>query len=308
MYQRVRYFLKAAETGSFSLAAQALYVSPQALTKQIGVLETEVGGRLFVRTRRGVTLTPFGRCAREKLERALREFDAALRDLRDYAADRNQISIGIFSALPRESLVLPMVSYLLAAFPAYQITLEMLELSEGLRKFLDGKLDFLLTNTHEQDDWAGYEKLSFGSYDARVVVSLVHPWAIRESVSREDLAGESFIKMRMDDDHYTVPHEISFYNNIPCRRVIEANNFETMMVLLGQGAGFAVFPLAFTSMDAARIKSFDYPGAPLRFTTALLYDPRRDDEGRRSIVRGLREQFVPEETVTTEGWTRDTKN
>ena len=190
--------------------------------------------------------------------------------------------------------MLPIVSYLLATFPDYQIGLEMLELSEGLRKFLDGKLDFLLTNTHEQDNWEGYERLSFGTYDARVVVSLVHPWAIRDCVTADDLREESFVKMRMQEDHYTVPNEAAFYRNIPCKNVIEASNFETMMVLLGQGAGFAVFPLAFTNMKNAQIKSFDYPGEALRFSTALLYDPRNTDKGLQEIVRGLREQFVPD--------------
>ena len=293
MYQRVLYFLKAAEAGSFSLAAQELYVSPQALTKQIGVLEAELGGALFVRSRRGAALSPFGRYALEQLRPASQAFDAAVRAVRNYAADKSRVRIGIFSALPRQELALPLVSYLLAAFPEYQIALEMLELGEGLRKFLDGRLDFLLTNSHEQDDLEGYERLCFGSYDAKVVVSLVHPWAIRDSVSAEDLRGESFIKMRMDADHYTVPHEASFYANIPCRRVIEANNFETMMVLLGQGAGFAVFPLAFTDMEKARIKSFDYPGVPLRFSTVLLYDPRRGEKGLDKIVHSIREQFDP---------------
>ena len=291
MLQRIRYFLKAAEAGSFSLAAQELYISPQALTKQIGVLESELGGALFIRSRRGAELSPFGRYALEKLRPSAHDFEAAIRAVRGYAADRSRVRIGIFSALPREELALPLVSYLLASFPEYQIALEMLELGEGLRRFLEGELDFLLTNSHEQDNLSGYDRLCFGSYDAKVVVSLVHPWAIRETVGAEDLQGETFIKMKMDGGHYTVPHEASFYANIPCKKVVEANNFETMMVLLGQGAGFAVFPLAFTNMEKARIKSFDYPGKALRFSTVLLYDPRRGGKGLDRIVEGLKEQF-----------------
>ena len=44
IYQRIKYFLKAAEYGSFSKAAAQMYVSPQALTKQIALLENEIGG------------------------------------------------------------------------------------------------------------------------------------------------------------------------------------------------------------------------------------------------------------------------
>ncbi len=295
MYRKVQYFLKAAEKGSFSLAAQELYVSPQGLTKQIGSLENELGGKLFQRSRRGAVLTAFGKYAWQKLETVTRDFENAVSEVREYARNaKERINIGIFTALPRENLVLPIVSYLLASFPDYQIALEMLELSEGLRKFLDGKLDFLLTNTHEQDNWEGYERLSFGTYDARVVVSLVHPWAMLDRVTHEDLRNECFIKMKMEEDHYTVPNEAVFYRNVPCRSVIEASNFETMMVLLGQGAGFAVFPLAFMNMENAQIKSFDYPGETLRFSTALLYDPGNTEKGLMNIVRGLKEQFEPD--------------
>lgn len=291
MYQKVQYFLKAAETGSFSQAAEALYVSPQALSKQIAALEAALGGKLFSRTARGVALTGLGDYALRKLGRVTRDFEAALEAVRDYAGSgKEQVNIGIFSALPRENLVLPLVSFLLASYPDRQFRLEMIELSEGLRQFFAGKLDLLLTNTHEQDDFSGYERLSFGSYEARVVVSLVHPWAIREGVTAEDLRREPFIKMRMENDHYSVPAESSFYENVPCSRVVEAGNFETMMVLLGQGAGFAVFPLAFMDMDRAKIKSFPYPGGGIRFTTALLYRPAARG-ALAEIVSGIREHF-----------------
>ena len=140
MYQRIRYFLKAAETGSFSLAAQSMFISAQALTKQINLLEQELGGRLFERTSHGVILTGFGQYAQEKLLRIEQEFDSTWDDLREYARNgKEQIRIGIFAALPREQLVSPLVSFLLAAYPERQFNLEMIELDEGRRKVLEGK-------------------------------------------------------------------------------------------------------------------------------------------------------------------------
>ena len=292
MYQRVRYFLKAAELGNLSLAAQELYISPQGLTKQIGVLESELGGQLFIRSRRGAELTPFGKYAQQRLGNVFEDFEKAVQDVRNHAGDlRESITVGIFSALPREELVLPFVSYLLTTYPERQIQLEMVELVAGLRKFLDGKLDFLLTNTHEQDDLSGFERVTFGAYDAKVVVARNHPWGALGSIGVEDLKQETFIKMKVDPDHYAVPAEDSFYQNIPCKKIIEANNFETMMVLLEQGAGFAVFPLAFTDMKWAQIRAFDYPGKGLRFVTALLYDPNNPVKDMDRIVREIRENL-----------------
>lgn len=58
-------FLLVAEAGSFSKAAQALYVSPVAVRKQINALEDQVGVRLLDRSNQGVQLTPAGRILAE---------------------------------------------------------------------------------------------------------------------------------------------------------------------------------------------------------------------------------------------------
>lgn len=53
-------FLKVAESGSFSKAAQALYITPSAVIQQINHLETNLEVHLCVRTARGVQLTDAG--------------------------------------------------------------------------------------------------------------------------------------------------------------------------------------------------------------------------------------------------------
>ena len=158
MYQKIRYFLKAAETGSFSTAAQEMFISPQAMTKQINALEAELGGKLFTRSPQGVVLTRFGQFTQQKLAPITQDFEQIIDEVKDYIRnDKVRVTIGIFSALPREELVSPIVSFLLASYPDYQISLEMIELEEGRKKIMDGKLDLLLTNVHEQDNLFGYD-------------------------------------------------------------------------------------------------------------------------------------------------------
>ncbi len=66
-------FVAAVERGSFSKAAQALFISPNALIKQVDLLERQVGVRLLDRTPRGVRPTPAG----EELLRGARGIIAA---------------------------------------------------------------------------------------------------------------------------------------------------------------------------------------------------------------------------------------
>lgn len=53
-------FVQVAESGSFSAAAQALYITPTAVIKQMNLLEARLGLTLFNRTHRGLTLTKAG--------------------------------------------------------------------------------------------------------------------------------------------------------------------------------------------------------------------------------------------------------
>ena len=54
-------FMAVAQEGSINAAARALYISPQALLQQINLLEAEVGTKLFVRQRSGMSLTLAGK-------------------------------------------------------------------------------------------------------------------------------------------------------------------------------------------------------------------------------------------------------
>ena len=57
---QLRYFVAVARTGTFSRAAGECRVAQPSLSQQIQKLESEVGDRLFERTRRRAILTPAG--------------------------------------------------------------------------------------------------------------------------------------------------------------------------------------------------------------------------------------------------------
>jgi LysR family transcriptional regulator, transcription activator of glutamate synthase operon len=58
--KQVEYFLTIVDTGSFSTAADELYISQSSLSKQIMSLEKELGFQLFDRSKRKIVLTPAG--------------------------------------------------------------------------------------------------------------------------------------------------------------------------------------------------------------------------------------------------------
>jgi DNA-binding transcriptional LysR family regulator len=84
--QQLTYFLAAAEHGSFSAAAQSLFMAQPSLSEQIRRLEAELGVTLFARVGRGLELTEAGRLLQPHAERTLaaaRETAESVREVRE---------------------------------------------------------------------------------------------------------------------------------------------------------------------------------------------------------------------------------
>ncbi|MEU9984838.1 LysR family transcriptional regulator [Streptomyces sp. NPDC050856] len=74
----LRYFTAVAEEGSLTGAAQKLFVSQPALTKQIRRLEDDLGVPLFARSRSGMALTEAGRVLAARVPALLDDWDEAV--------------------------------------------------------------------------------------------------------------------------------------------------------------------------------------------------------------------------------------
>ena len=69
----LRYFAAVAAEGNLTRAAERLFVSQPALTKQIKQLESQLGVRLFTRSRAGMTLTAAGQALADEIPAVLAE-------------------------------------------------------------------------------------------------------------------------------------------------------------------------------------------------------------------------------------------
>jgi DNA-binding transcriptional LysR family regulator len=81
--QQLRYFLAAAEHGSFSAAAEALLMAQPSLSDQIRRLEAELGVPLFTRAGRRLVLTEAGRMLQPEAERTLGAAEQAAESVRE---------------------------------------------------------------------------------------------------------------------------------------------------------------------------------------------------------------------------------
>src|ERR1051326_35410 len=90
---RLRAFAAVARAGSFSRAADELYVSQPAVSKHVASLEAELGAALVVRRRPGIRLTPAGEVLADYVLRA----EALLANARRALATGAEAHIGTLS-------------------------------------------------------------------------------------------------------------------------------------------------------------------------------------------------------------------
>ncbi|MEU4153467.1 LysR substrate-binding domain-containing protein [Streptomyces sp. NPDC026659] len=137
----LRYFAAVAEELSFTRAAQRLFVSQPALSKQIRMLERQLGTELFRRDRRTVRLTPAGEAllphARAVLA-AWTEAEAAVTEAR--AAERGTLVIGM-STSPGRGLLPALRTRLLTAHPEARPVLRQVNWADPSAGLADGSSD-----------------------------------------------------------------------------------------------------------------------------------------------------------------------
>ena len=113
--KRLENFLRVAELGSLSRAADRLRIAQPALSRQMRLLESETGTELFSRHRRGMQLTQAGEDLRQRLSGPVREIRQIFDDLRGRSSEAGgQMALG----MP------PTVSYVLAGRLARKVAQE----------------------------------------------------------------------------------------------------------------------------------------------------------------------------------------
>jgi LysR family transcriptional regulator, nitrogen assimilation regulatory protein len=121
--RQLRYFIAIARCGSFSKAAEEVFIAQSALSHQLAQLENELDTSLFHRNRRGVELTDAGRIFHAHATAILRQVDDAKASVR-VAEDEpsGKVVFGIPHSVSN-ALALPLLMALRREFPRVDLEL-----------------------------------------------------------------------------------------------------------------------------------------------------------------------------------------
>jgi len=152
-----RIFYETARCRSFSVAAQRLYISQSAISQCIHQLENDLNTKLFVRTRKGVSLTNEGQLLFRKVESAITSIEQGEKQLdRLRHLEAGELRIAAGDTITTHFLLKYLEEYH-ATYPNIRIEMANSYSSQMLTLVKEGKADLAFVNMPMEDDELVFE-------------------------------------------------------------------------------------------------------------------------------------------------------
>ncbi|WP_377273381.1 LysR family transcriptional regulator [Peterkaempfera sp. SMS 1(5)a] len=190
----LRYFVVTAEELNFTRAAERLFVSQPALSKQIRHLEDGLRARLFDRDRRTVALTTAGRALLPAARELIRGWDEAQRAVGDAtAAEAATLTVGLSTSIGR-GLLQGARARFGERRPTWRLQMRQINWDDATAGLADGHVDMALVwlPLPNQDAFALRVVATEPRY---VALRDDHPLAQRDDVAFQDLLDEPFLAL-----------------------------------------------------------------------------------------------------------------
>lgn len=241
---RLRILREVHERGTITAAAEALYLTPSALSHQLGVLEREVGVPLLERTPRSVRLTDAGERLVQHAEVILASCEVALADVTRFAGEvTGTVRLSVFQTAA-QTFAIPAVASISARYPSLKVVVSEMEPSQALPALKAGQLDIALA--HEWDfvpvpPDPGLERRDLFVEPISAILPRGHRFA-GKPVRLKDLADEPWCVATESASSRRAVERVAHAAGFEPKVVFESNYFRAIGSAVEAGLGVGVAP------------------------------------------------------------------
>lgn len=243
--KRLRILREVASRGSFSAAAEALFLSQSAVSQQVATLEREVGMSLLERTNGGPTLTDAGRSLVNHADAVIARLEEAERELAAIAGlEGGRVRLASFPTASA-TLVTQAVSAFRERHPGVELQLSEADPEESVPALKRGEYDIALTfdypfNPNKPD--RDLDRQLLLEERMRVALPPGHRLAKRQAVKLEDLAGDDWltgVSSGSCREHILTLCKAAGYDP---RISFESDDYHVLQGLVSAGVGVTLMP------------------------------------------------------------------
>jgi DNA-binding transcriptional LysR family regulator len=248
-FRHLKHFIAVAEELHFARAASRLHITQPALSKQIQLLEQDLGFPLFYRTKQRVELLDAGHVLLDEARRILRQAENAVASAwRTHNGQSGRLLIGFHSSATLEVLPKILRKYR-RLFPDVMVELSEILGIRGSELVLDNPLSVgLLRSPSVNEESFCMETILREPFVVAVPNS--HPVAKQDSVRIKSLADELFIVPHRQPgwDYSDAVFQLLRDNGIEPQIGQEAGQMLTIASLVAGGLGIALVPASFSNL------------------------------------------------------------
>jgi len=232
-------FISVATHGSFSMAADALYLTQPAISKRIAALEQELGTKLFDRIGRKTTLTEAGRSLEIHAQRIMSEVE----DSRRAIANLNNEVKGQLKLASSHHIALHRLPKILQKFvqqyPEVEFDLGFMDSEQACRAVEQGEQELALITLPPQQSTA-LELIEVWTDRLVLTVSPNHPLALEPAITPEVLARHpAILPARGTYTRELIDQQLGLPS---VNSKLETHYLETIKMMVEVGMGWSLWP------------------------------------------------------------------
>ncbi len=285
---QLRYFVAAAEAEGISRAAEKLRLSQPALSRQVSLLEDELGVRLFTRERQRVRLTEAGKFFLPRARKILDDLRSAAQTVGErFGGDRRTLRLGFIGAV-LDDVVAPATREFAREHPRTQVRLHDLSPQEQMDQLRAGELDAGILGNFEERDRRRFRTRVLLLNRMAAILPSAHPLAKKKSLELGTLSREKWVSLA--DEAY--PGRRAFLEQC-CRgagfrpaSVRDCASLPLMFAAIANGEGVGIAPMHATKIPHAGCAFVPIVGPEIK-TQLLLFLPKKADNAPLEALAAL---------------------
>lgn len=269
---QLRYFLKIAELGSFTRAADALSVSQPAISRSIQKLEEELGQPVFERRSRSVALTDAGVLLQVRAQEALTLLEETKAELSD-DGQTGRVRVGAIPTIAPYFLP-SILKRFSSEFPHATAWVQENTTDNLLKSCKQGEIDLAILALPIDTKHLEYEVLF--EEELFLVLPSRHPLLERSSIRPVDVQPYPFILL--DEAHCLSDNIVSFCKQRSFQPISIERTSQLAMVLelVSLSHGVSLIPAMARERDTGRQREYrSFAGTKPTRSIAMIWNPYR---------------------------------
>lgn len=266
--KRLRILREVVARGSFSAAAEALYLSQSAVSQQVATLEREVGMTLLERTREGTKPTDAGRVLVAHADAAIARLDEAERELAAIAGlEGGEVRIASFPSASATLLTVA-VSEFVKLHPKVRLSVAEAEPEESIPRLRAGELDLALVFDYPhlpEPDERDVERTHLLTESMHVALPRGHRLAGSATVSMDELRDDVWLSGDAPSSCGEMVKRACRDAGFEARVGFESDDYHVLQGFVAAGLGVTLLPdLALPTLRSDIVVLPTEPAAPAR--------------------------------------------